>query len=134
MTSEPTGPKPTEGGYVYVLSHTKQPGVCKIGCTKYPKDRLKAFNTGCSERGYKYEELLFFEDYQSIEKLIHWYLGGYRHDPTEWFAVAPVDAVFMLRNLHRRSNPSDTNDPTGRDDHETKPEEEVRDCQLRFDY
>ncbi len=82
-------------GYVYLLCHETQPGVYKIGRTKYPDNRLKTFNVKLPFDVH-FEWLIKCADMYALEDHLHARFAKNRI-AGEWFNLSERDVLYIKR-------------------------------------
>lgn len=97
-------------GFIYVISHPRQPGYYKIGRTLDPHNRITQYQSYCPERAYVRECYIPVYDAREVEKSIHAELAEYRVNG-EWFYVGlghiksilyPMKIYFIIKDTELR--------------------------------
>lgn len=95
-----TGKKHTnsKGGYLYVITHPKFAGYCKVGRTADLKSRLNVYNCSCPHRRFTYTYTRYFEDCHAAElKLRKRTLAAKLRG--EWLRVHSDDARSLIQGI-----------------------------------
>jgi hypothetical protein len=91
-------PKPIKNGFVYCLTNSLMPGICKVGfTTRSPYDRLKELCGTNLPEDWEVEWAYPFSNPNNIEKSIHKDMNKYRiRSDREFFKLASKDVYKIL--------------------------------------
>lgn len=90
--------KVDRSGFVYLMKSSD--GLYRIGKTKYPKMRLKAYKNKYPDLVLEIEHLIRCDDYDKAELTLHSQFEARRVGPKEWFRLTNEDVIQIKSISH----------------------------------
>jgi len=86
-----------EKTFIYVITHPKFKGWCKIGRAKDINKRLSSYNVGCPFRSYKVELCVEVKDVRIYELFFE---DNIKSNGYEWFEIHTNEAIEIISQIY----------------------------------